>query len=69
MTEKEQLWYLINGVLNDKPFPSTLFLNPSTQPAAVRRPQPSGRSPVNPIKKEPLCGPFSGIIEKREGKV
>ena len=26
----------------------TLFLNPSTQPAADRRPQPSGRSPVNP---------------------
>ena len=29
--------------------PKNLFLhNPSTQPAAVRRPQPSGRSPVNP---------------------
>ena len=26
----------------------TLFHNPSTQPAAGRRPQPSGRSPVNP---------------------
>ena len=26
----------------------TFFRNPSTQPAAVRRPQPSGRSPVNP---------------------
>ena len=29
--------------------PKNLFLhNPSTQPAAGRRPQPSGRSPVNP---------------------
>ena len=27
---------------------TTLFHNPSTQPAADRRPQPSGRSPVNP---------------------
>ena len=26
----------------------TFFRNPSTQPAADRRPQPSGRSPVNP---------------------
>ena len=26
----------------------TLFLNPFPQPAADRRPQPSGRSPVNP---------------------
>ena len=26
----------------------TFFRNPSTQPAAVRRPQPSGQSPVNP---------------------
>ena len=26
----------------------TFFRNPSTQPAAIRRPQPSGRSPVNP---------------------
>ena len=26
----------------------TFFRNPSTQPAAVKRPQPSGRSPVNP---------------------
>ena len=27
---------------------TTLFHNPSTQPVADRRPQPSGRSPVNP---------------------
>ena len=27
---------------------TTLFHNPSTQPAADRQPQPSGRSPVNP---------------------
>ena len=27
---------------------TTLFHNPSTQPAADRRLQPSGRSPVNP---------------------
>ena len=26
----------------------TLFHNPSTQPAAIRRPQPSGQRPVNP---------------------
>ncbi len=29
-------------------FSTTLFLNPFPQPAADRRPQPSGRSPVNP---------------------
>ena len=37
------------GPVNLKnPFYTTLFHNPSTQPAADRRPQPSGRSPVNP---------------------
>ena len=59
-----------------QPFSSTLLHNPP--PSGGHNPRgeaPSTLTPkvcpraVNPIKKGPLCGPFSGIIEKREGKV
>ena len=44
-----------------QPFSTTLFLNPFPQPAADRRPQPSGRSPVNPHTEGVSKGSFYRI--------